>query len=143
MSAKPRCVFDTSVIVSALLFEHSVPGRAFYAALDQTDLLLSAAVFTELAEVLARKKFDRYVTKEVREQFLVLLLQRAKLIEITDSIVACRDPNDDKLLELAVSGAATCIITGDQDLLVLNPFRNIAIMAPADFPAWLSQEIRR
>ena len=45
----------------------------------------------------------------------------------------CRDPKDDQILELAVSGNADCIVTGDDDLLTLNPFRGIAIITPADF----------
>jgi predicted nucleic acid-binding protein len=49
------------------------------------------------------------------------------------SIDACRDPKDNKFLELAVEAGAACIITGDKDLLVLNPFRNIPIFTPAEF----------
>jgi len=50
-------------------------------------------------------------------------------IEITD----CRDPKDNKFLELAVTANASCIITGDDDLLVLHPFRNIPILNASDF----------
>jgi hypothetical protein len=49
-------------------------------------------------------------------------------VEIEESINICRDPKDDKFLELAFSGKADFIVTGDQDLLVLNPFRNIEII---------------
>jgi PIN domain len=77
----PRYVFDTSVVVSALLFEQSVPGQAFYAALDRGEILLAQATATELAEVLSRKKFDRYLTREEREQFLVVLLREATVVE--------------------------------------------------------------
>ena len=55
------------------------------------------------------------------------------MVEIVDSIRICRDPKDDKILELAISGNADCIVTGDDDLLVLNPFREVAIVTPADF----------
>jgi uncharacterized protein len=57
----------------------------------------------------------------------------AELITITEPIVACRDPTDDKFLELAVNGCADLIVTGDADLLALNPFRDIPIIAPAAF----------
>jgi predicted nucleic acid-binding protein len=57
----------------------------------------------------------------------------AELVEITERIVACRDPKDDKFLELAVNGRADAIVTGDDDLLVLNPFRGIPIITPAAF----------
>jgi uncharacterized protein len=50
-----------------------------------------------------------------------------------DTIRACRDAKDDKFLELAVSGRAAYIISGDDDLLVLHPFRGIAIMTAAEF----------
>lgn len=133
MSPEPRYVFDTSAVVSALLFEQSVPGRAFSAALDQGEILLSPATFAELSEVLGRTKFDRYLTREEREQFLALLLREATVVEITEEIRACRDPKDDKFLELVVSGSASCLVTGDQDLLVLHPFRGVPVLTPAQF----------
>jgi predicted nucleic acid-binding protein len=57
----------------------------------------------------------------------------AELVPIAERIAACRDPTDDKFLELAVNGHADLIVTGDRDLLALNPFRQIPIMTPADF----------
>jgi predicted nucleic acid-binding protein len=57
----------------------------------------------------------------------------ADLVTITESIVACRDPHDDKFLELAVNGRADVIISGDADLLVLDAFRGIPIITPAAF----------
>ena len=67
-----------------------------------------------------------------RERFLGLLLRDAQLVEITESIRACRDPKDDQVLELAVCGRADWIITGDADLLVLDPFRGIRIVTPTN-----------
>ena len=57
----------------------------------------------------------------------------AELVTITERIVACRDPTDDKFLELAVNGHADLIVSGDADLLALNPFRDIPIVTPAVF----------
>ena len=57
----------------------------------------------------------------------------AELVDITERIAACRDPKDDKFLELAVSGKADLIVSGDGDLLDLNPFREIPILTPAGF----------
>jgi putative PIN family toxin of toxin-antitoxin system len=140
MSRKSRFVFDTSAAVSALLFEQSVPGRAFYAALDHGTLPASRATFTELSEVLGRKKFDRYVTPEEREQFLAMLVQESTIIDIAEEVRACRDPKDDKFLELAVSGGASCLVTGDQDLLILHPFRGIPVLTPTQFLESLSPQ---
>jgi len=83
--------------------------------------------------VLQRAKFERYVTASQREEFLAAFVERALFVEPTEEVRACRDAKDDKFLELAVSGGATYIISGDNDLLVLHPFRNIAIMTPAEF----------
>lgn len=140
MRSNPRCVFDTNVLVSALLFDTSKPAQAFFAALRNGEVLLSADVISEVSEVLGRKKFRRYVTEEERERFLRSLLQGAKLVEIEEKIQACRDPKDDKFLELAVNGVADCIVTGDDDLLTLNPFRDIEIITPNDFLKALSKD---
>ena len=133
MSNKARYVFDTNVIVSALLFEQGNPGQAFYKALDVAEILLSEEVAREINDVLSRKRFDRYVTWEEREQFLQLLIRETTLVEITEEIKECRDPKDNKFLELAVSGAVSHLITGDPDLLVLDPFRGIRILTPRQF----------
>lgn len=61
------------------------------------------------------------------------LLAAAELVTITERIVACRDPTDDKFLELAVNGRADVVVTGDADLLALDPFRGIPIVLPAGF----------
>ncbi len=130
-----RFVFDTNVMLSALLFEQSVPRRAFDTALDHGRILLSAATLTELTLVLGRPKFDRYVHAEERERFLVALVREASLVEPGEEIHACRDPDDNEFLALAVAGGASYIISGDEDLLILNPFRGIQILAPAEFLA--------
>ncbi len=128
-----RFVFDTNVIISALLFVDSLPGRAFLRALDHGTILVSAALVGELSRVLGRDKFDRYVTGEERAVFLESLIRESDLIETTEVVQICRDPKDDRVLELGVSGNATYIVTGDDDLLVLNPFRGIGIVTPAQF----------
>ena len=135
MTPRLRLVFDTNVIVSADLFEDSVPERALSLALDLGMLLLSEALIEELRAVLSRPRFDRYATRPEREEFLRDLIREAATIAITQQIQACRDPNDDKILELAVNGDADYIVTGDDDLLAMNPFRGIEIIRPAEFLA--------
>ena len=135
-----RCVFDTNVIVSAALLAGSVPRMAFDKALGEGRVLISAPVLLELAEVLSRKKLDRYLLEGERMRFLVALLKEAELVEITEAVSECRDEKDNKFLELAVSGTADCIVSGDDDLLVLNPFRGIPILTPREFLNGLSQQ---
>jgi len=128
-----RVVLDTNVVVSALLLSDSVPRQAFDKALDHGEIIISTPVLLELAEVLARNKLNKYLTEQERMRFLVALLKESELVGITEQISDCRDPNDNKFLELAVCGNADVLVTGDDDLLVLNPFRGIALLTPRDF----------
>lgn len=130
---KPRFVFDANVVVSASLVENSTSAKAFYHAFDHGILLISNETLKELRDVLNRKKFDKYVSKRKRRKFLKVLTQEAELVGINTSINLCRDPDDDKYLELAIDGKASCIISGDKDLLVLNPFHSISIARPDQF----------
>lgn len=140
MRSSPRCVFDTNVLVSTLLFDQSKPAQAFFAALHAGEVLVSADVIVELNDVLGREKFAPYVNEEERARFLQSLLREARLVEVRDKIRACRDPNDDKFLELAVNGEADCIVSGDDDLLALTPFKGILILTPDKFLDALSKD---
>ncbi len=131
MTPRERVVVDGCALVSRLLLPDSVPGRAVRRAVDDAQILLSEPVMEELADVLGRAKFDSYVTVEHRQQFLRLLGRVAEIVPIVYAVRECRDSRDDKFLELAVNGEADLIVTGDDDLLVLNPFRDIPIMTPA------------
>ena len=133
MMNERRFVFDANVLVSAFLFSQSKPRQALDKAQDIGIILLSSSFFTELQEVLSRPKFDRYITLERRKELLENLVETAEFINVNEQINECRDPKDNKYLELAVSGKAECIITGDEDLLVLNPFRQIDILMVQKF----------
>jgi len=128
-----RLVFDTNIIISALLFDGSKPSKAFDIGINQGVLLFSLPTLAELEEVLWRNKFDRYISHEERKRFLTSLILHSTPIETNETISECRDPKDNKFLELAVCGKADFIISGDEDLLVLNPFRNIQIITPDSF----------
>jgi putative PIN family toxin of toxin-antitoxin system len=133
-----RCVLDTNVIVSAVLLAGSVPRQAFDKALDEGTILISAPVLLELTEVLSRRKLNKYFLEEERMRFLVALLKEIELIEITEAVNDCRDAKDNKFLELAASGRADYVVSGDEDLLVLNPFRGVPILTPREFVSRVS-----
>jgi len=133
MVNRGKFVFDTNVVVSALLMKKSVARDALDKARTAGDILLSIDVIEELHDVLSRPAFDRYVDEEDRLKFLSLLVKEATLVEIAENIKECRDSKDDKFLELAVNGNATLIVSGDKDLQVLHPFRNIPILSPREF----------
>lgn len=123
-----RFVVDTNVLISALLFNNSVPFRAIELAEKQGIILYSEATLNELEQVLNRKKFNKYLSLEDRQVFLLKFITASELVSITEKIAVCRDEKDHKFLELAVSGNANVIVTGDLDLLVLNPFQSVEIV---------------
>ncbi len=87
----------------------------------------------ELADVLSEAKFDSYVTAEQRVQFIRLIANIAEFVPIIHRVRECRDAKDDKFLEVALNGRADVIITGDDDLLAMNPWRGIPIVSPKDY----------
>lgn len=133
MANQSRLVFDSSVLVSAAIFEGSTPGRALAMGMERRSILLSLATLHELTEVLERPKFGRYLTAEKKDRFVGALIRSSTFLEPSESIAACRDPKDNKFLEVAVAGQAAYIVSGNEDLLVLNPFRGIRIVTPAEF----------
>ncbi len=133
MANELRVVIDTGVAVSAVLLPQSVPRQAFDLGLSKGLVLVSAATIAELEDVLRRPKFNKYVDEAQRLEFLAALTHEAVIVEVASVVNECRDPKDDKFLELAVSGRASHIISGDADLLVLHPFREISIVTPHDF----------
>jgi putative PIN family toxin of toxin-antitoxin system len=135
VTSEVRAVLDTNVVVSAALLPHSGPRQAFDRVLEHGTILISSATVAELNDVLRRPRFDKYLQEEERMEFLATLVREAELVDVTAVVTDCRDPKDNKFLELAVSGKATHVISGDDDLLVLHPFRGIPILTPHDFVA--------
>ncbi|PSB15768.1 putative toxin-antitoxin system toxin component, PIN family [filamentous cyanobacterium CCP2] len=133
MSHKRSFVLDTNLIVSALLNKTGKARQALDQAQTIGTVLMSMAVLMELEEVLSRSKFDKYVTPLERQLFLASFVKTVEFVEAGEPIEICRDPKDNKYLELAVNGQATCIVSGDADLLVLHPFREIPILTIQQF----------
>ena len=133
MKARLRVVLDTNTLVSGVLLEDSVPGKAVRKAVTEDLMLMSEASLYELADVLSRKKFDRYLSVEDREEFVRLVFRVVEMVPIVRAVHACRDETDNRILEVAVNGDAELIVSGDSDLLVLNPFRGIPVLKPGDY----------
>ena len=127
-----RIVLDTNVLISAALKQNSTPATAILVAEAVGILLKSRATERQLFDVMVRPYFTPLIGRQARAR-LRKLMSAAELVAITERIVACRDPTDDKFLELAVNGSADLIVSGDADLLDLSPFRGIAILTPAAF----------
>ena len=128
-----RVVIDTNTWISRLLLSDSVPARAVDRALQEAEVLVSEASIEELADVLSRDKWDRYLSIAERQEFLRRLYRVTTMIPVLSEVEDCRDPKDNKFLALAFDAQADYLVTGDRDLLVLNPWREIGIIKPADF----------
>lgn len=126
-------IFDTNTLLSALFDETSIPAAALKRARINGTLLTSEAIMLEYRMVFLRPKFDKYISLPTRIEFIENIIAQSFPVIITQEIKECRDSEDDKWLSLAVSAKSDCIISGDKDLLILNPFREIPILAPSGF----------
>ena len=127
-----RVVVDTNVFVSAALKESSWPAIAVRWVDKYGVLLKSLSTEQEVMQVLQRPRFAPKILPLFVDN-LSSMFAAAELVTITERVAVCRDPKDDKFLELALNGRADLIISGDDDLLVLHPFRSIPIIDPATF----------
>ena len=109
-----RYVFDTNVIVSALLFNASKPGLAFLEALDRGTILASAKLLTELNDVLSRPKFGRYIDPEERERFLGAFVREVRFVEIAKQFALVGIPRTIR--------SWNWLVTGVMLLLIVLPF---------------------
>jgi putative PIN family toxin of toxin-antitoxin system len=131
----PNVVLDASTLVGALLKEDSIPERALLLARTHATICLSAAVEVEIRGVFARPKFQRYLTPVRVVRILEILTAAATYVEPTEAVLDCRDVKDNKYLELALAAHAETIIASDDDLIVLDPWRDVRIITPGEYVA--------
>ncbi|TMJ16968.1 MAG: putative toxin-antitoxin system toxin component, PIN family [Alphaproteobacteria bacterium] len=128
-------VFDASAVVSAALKADSTPERALLRA-EEVDLFaLSTAVVAEITTVLNRPKFARVISRRRRDRLLRILRDAGIWFDPAVRVTDCRDAKDNKYLELALAAGAATIVSSDDDLLVLDPWRGVRILKPADYLA--------
>lgn len=128
-------VFDASSLVGAAIGPDSVPRLALHKARGQDQFALSRVVHDEVVEVLHRPRLVRFINPGLRDELLDLLVPGAAWFEPAERVTDCRDPKDNKYLELALAASASTIVSSDTDLLVLNPWRNVRILRPAEYLA--------
>lgn len=126
-------VFDTSSLVGVALRPNSVPEIALLRVIDQGILVVSQQVVEEYRAVLRRPKFARALSTERREAVLELIEVVAQRAQPLEQVTDCRDRKDNMYLALAAVSGATFVVSSDSDLLVLDPWRGIRIVTPAEF----------
>lgn len=138
MSLHRRVVLDTSTLVGAALKPGSVPHQAMLQALARGDVCASVQTWLELEKVMQRARLDRYLEREVRVEFAAMLRKSMHFFAVTqadeDALQpACRDAKDNKFLALVQVCQADLLVSSDEDLLVLNPWRGVPVLRPAEF----------
>lgn len=98
----------------------------------------SPATLAELEQVLMRDKFDRYLDRETRGDFLILYRSHVRLFPVSEAeemalSQPCRDPLDNKFLALALYCSVDALVSSDDDLLTLNPYQGIPILTPKQY----------
>ncbi len=137
-----RAVADTNILVRALIKPQGTAGPVLRRLRDGAHrLLYSESLLAELVDLLSRPRIrNKYgITPDDVATVLTLIDFRGELVMPQRRITVCRDPNGNQVLEAATAGRADVIVSGDDDLLVLNPFEGIPIVVPADFLAMLDQ----
>ncbi len=126
-------VFDVSSLVGAAIRRDGVPELALRRALRIDQIAVSEAVIAELLDVFARPRLQRFLDPELRDEVLAELHASGLFFVPSERVTDCRDPKDNKYLELAFAAAAATIVSSDDDLLVLHPWRGVRILKPAAY----------
>jgi uncharacterized protein len=128
-------VIDTNIFISAALSPTGTAYQVFAKAVQNFVIIQSNETYQEIASRIYKPKFDKYISNERREEFLNIIKSKSQFIQTISCITSCRDPDDNKFLELAIDSKAKFLITGDKDLLTLKSqveYQSI-IISPRDF----------
>ena len=126
-----KVVFDTNILVSALVFPGGRAEAAFLRIIEEHDqLLLSKPILDELLGVLARK-FSRDAEELARTA--VLLSELALTVRPRQKLRVVKDDPDNRVLECALAGRADAIVTGDNALLELGEFRGVRVISLREY----------
>jgi len=137
MTPFERAVVDTHVLLSAALIPDGIPARLVDRLLQNGRLVFSAVTFAEFESRIWKPKFDRYLTIELRKLLLHDLNASALWVEIPPELAAptfSRDPHDDPFIHAALAVGASRLVSGDDDLLCLDPVEGVRILTPRQ--AW-------
>ena len=132
MQKKHRIIIDTNIWIHFLITKQ-------FTFLDsllengEVRLIFSEELLSEFIEVVKRPKLSKYFLDDDLKMLLELIEQYADFIPISSKVQVCRDENDNFLLSLAKDSSANYLITGDNDLLILNQFEKTRIITIAEY----------
>lgn len=120
MSERERVVLDTNILLSSLMSPSGTSALAVASVLEHATVVQSPETYAELGEKLGSKKIQKYISPETRQRALDFYAKAAEFVTAPTVHTACRDPKDNKFLDIADAGHATTLVTGDKDLLTLQ-----------------------
>jgi putative PIN family toxin of toxin-antitoxin system len=126
-------ILDASTLIGAAIRRGSVPDQAVRQAFASDGVAVSEATLAELLDVLSRPRLARFIDPELRDEMLALLDAFGVFFTPATTVTDCRDAKDNKYLELALAAGAAVIVSSDDDLLVLHPWRGVRILRPAAY----------
>jgi uncharacterized protein len=133
-----KLIVDTNIWISFLIGK-SLKGLQYYIN-DQSVVIISCdEQIHELTEVFSKPKINKHFTLDQIDEFFDLFLEAAEIISLKTKTDLCRDPKDNYLLSLALDANADYLITGDNDLLVLEKMGNTRIISYAEFETIVKQ----
>ena len=124
-------VIDTNVLISSALSTKGLPATCVRHFIQHSRIVFSDETFEEFHSRLWRPKFDSYISREKRQSILLDFSNIAEWVEISGELNLCRDPDDNKFLEVAVKANATMLVSGDRDLTDLKRIEDIPIYTPS------------
>ena len=141
-----KIILDTNIYFSAFGFNGRMLNLVRHLfENDSYQIFLCEEIYSEIKEKLIGVKFQKLTKNKFSVDFLnklsIQIYKNSKIIQINNTITICRDPKDNKFLELAKEADAHYIITGDQDLLILKEFEQIKILTPSEFIEELKLEL--
>jgi len=128
-----RVVVDTNILVSFAIRPNQDFEKLFDYLAGHGATLISEETIAELFAVLSGEKFRQYIPQDSVIDYVEWYAGISEPVVVAEHVAACRDPQDDKFLSLAVAGKADCIVSGDSDLLDMVAYNGIPIYRAAEF----------
>jgi len=132
MPKKIKVIFDTNVLISFLIGK-KLENLKKYIVSEKIVIVITNQLIEEFKIVTSKEKLKKYFPETAVIEFITLLETISVNVEVKPTYNRCRDEKDNFLLDLIWFSKADFLITGDKDLLELNPFEYAKIITPTAF----------
>ena len=135
MFSTPIVVLDTSVWISGVFFRRGIPASILRAWRDRRfEIVVTSETLAELERKLREKVAEFGADPALAEEWVTYVRTFARAVPTTVTVSGvCRDPDDDKFLDAALSGGARYIVSSDHDLQVLDEYQDVKVLSPREF----------